>query len=334
MCHEDPVPRAACTDGRRPGPAEDCGVYGYELIAATTDPTHTDHADAVVEYARCFGDDADPACFSPTKFDIGEINNTLVDLGLDDTTAQIDLPEQLDELVQTVRTSTGKRRLRRLIGDAVFDQSVQVDTETAARMVHPYTWLLDRVGTDGITLTSAGYLPPVHVEAAMTELGLATEWIGKGNRESQTLPVLDLRESAQKAGLLRKYRGKLLLTAQGLAMRGDPVALWWRLAEKTPPRSTDTCQTQAGLFFLVATAAQITGDLNATVADLLGAIGWMSGGGTPLTGSMASHAAWNTTAVLRRLGAITDERDFHRRERPTPDGVTFARAALIRWPSG
>jgi hypothetical protein len=69
---------------------------------------------------------------------------------------------------------------------------------------------------------------------------LATDWIGKGNRESQTLPVLDLRESAQKVGLLRKHRGKLLLTAQGRAMRSDPVALWSLLAGKTPPRAMGT----------------------------------------------------------------------------------------------
>jgi hypothetical protein len=156
----------------------------------------------------------------------------------------------------------------------------------------------------------------------------------QGNRESQTLPVLDLRESAQKAGLLRKYRGKLLLTAQGRAMRGDPVALWWLLAEKTPPRCTDACQTHAGLILLVATAAQISGDLNATVADLLGKIGWRNGDGAPLTSGDGSHAAWTTTAVLRRVGAFTDERGFERRERPTPDGVTFARAALTRWPTG
>ena len=211
---------------------------------------------------------------------------------------------------------------------------MQVDTDTAARMIHPYTSLLDRVGTEGITLTSAGYLPPVHVEAAVTELGLVTEWIGKGNRESQPLPVLDLRESAQQAGLLRKHRGKLLLTAQGRAMRCDPVALWWLLAEKTPPRSTDACQTQAGLIVLVATAAQITDDLNAIVADLLGAIGWRSGDGTPLTGAMANHAAWNTKAMLQRVGAFTDGRGFDRRERLTPHGVAFARAALTSWPTG
>ena len=46
-----------------------------------------------------------------------------------------------------------------------------MDAETAARMVRPYSWFLDRVGPEGIKLTSAGYLPPVHVAAAVAELG-------------------------------------------------------------------------------------------------------------------------------------------------------------------
>jgi Plasmid pRiA4b ORF-3-like protein len=81
VCHKGPAPRAVCTAGRRSGPAEDCGgVYGYELITAATDPTHADHAEAVAEYTRHFGIDADPAPFSPTTFDIVEINNALTGL--------------------------------------------------------------------------------------------------------------------------------------------------------------------------------------------------------------------------------------------------------------
>jgi hypothetical protein len=109
--------------------------------------------------ARCFGDDADSACFSPTRFDIKEINNALTDLGLDHASSQIDLPEQLDELVQAIRTSNGKRRLRRLIGDADLDQPVRVDSETAAWMVHPYMWLLDRVGLQPRVPVDSSSLP-------------------------------------------------------------------------------------------------------------------------------------------------------------------------------
>jgi hypothetical protein len=44
-------------------------------------------------------------------------------------------------------------------------------------------------------------------QAAATELGLLEDWMGKGNRETQTLPVLHLLETATKMGLLRKDRG-------------------------------------------------------------------------------------------------------------------------------
>ena len=49
----------------------------------------------------------------------------------------------------------------------------------------------------------------------MAELGLGEEWIGKGNLEVQTGPVLHLRETATKMGLLRKHGGMLLVTSRG-----------------------------------------------------------------------------------------------------------------------
>ena len=57
-------------------------------------------------------------------------------------------------------------------------------------------------------------------------------------------------------GLLRKHRGMLLLTAGGRKLRADPVALWWHLAERMPVKSVDRCETQAGLIWLLAVAAQ------------------------------------------------------------------------------
>jgi hypothetical protein len=208
---------------------------------------------------------------------------------------------------------------------------VLVDAGTATRMVRPYAWLLDRVGDGGIKLTGAGYLPPAHVEAAVTELGLGREWIGKGNREIQTLPVLHLRETATKMGLLRKHRGMLLVTSRGRALRGDPAGLWWHLAERMPPRSADRCEIQAGLLLLTAVAAQVPGEWNAIIARLLGAIGWMNSDGTEFTGSMASQAAWDTATVLWRLGGFSYDRHDFGSGTPTPEGVAFARAALRTW---
>lgn len=333
LLREDSAPRAVCTVGRRAGPAEDCGgVYGYELISAATDPTHPAHAELAVEFARFHGDDASRAGFDNTPFDRDEINRALAELGVDRAPAEGDVPGPIAELLDAVRSASERRRLRRLIADARLDEPVSVDADTAARMTRPYTWLLDRVGVEGIRLTGAGYLPPAHVEAAVSELGLAEERIGKGNREVQTVPVLHLREAAQAMGLVRKHRGHLVLTARGRALRGDPVGLWWHVAERMPPRSTDECEAQAGLLLLVAVAAQLAEDWDGLIADLLASIGWMSSDGTPLTGSMAHRARWDTSAVLRRFGALRAEPATRARERPTPDGVAFARAALSTWP--
>ncbi len=339
----DAAPRAVCTGGRRDGPAEDCGgVYAYELITAATDPANPDHTDAVAEFERIFGDEVDPGDIGTTRFDIEQINVALAaafpattspGAGQGGATSASGLPGPLGELVSAVRDPASRRELRRLLDAARLNEPVLIDAGTAVRMVRPYSWLLDRVGAEGIKLTGAGYLPPVHVEAATAALDLGEEWIGKGNREVQTLPVLHLRESATKMGLLRKHNGMLLTTSRGRRLRGDPAGLWWHLAERMPLRSADRCQTQAGLLLLAALAANVTGDLDAVVARLLGAIGWISGDGTQLTGSAAADAAWDTSTVLRRLGALSFGRHGFGPGTPVPDGIVFARAALRTWPS-
>jgi hypothetical protein len=333
-------PGTVCVAGRRDGPAEDCGgVYAYELICAATDPGNPDHTDAVAELGRIYGEFADPEAMRVTAFDVDEVNETLAGLALqgqgepdDSNTGQRDYPQPLNELIRAARTTAGKRELRQLIGKARLDQPVLVGAVTASRMVSPYTWLLDRVGDDGITLTAAGYLPPAHVEAAMTDLSLGEEWIGKGNRENQSLPVLHLRESAARMGLLRKRHGTLLLTLHARRLRTDPVALWWHLAERMPPKSSDPCEAQAGIILLLALAAEAAEDPDVITARLLGAIGWVNGDGTELTELAAGQASWDTKTVLRRLGALTDDGPWRSARWPTAEGVAFARAALRNWP--
>jgi hypothetical protein len=331
---DDDAPRAVCIDGRRPGPSEDCGgVHGYESITAALDPGHPEHAEAVAEYAHMYGGDANPGDYAPSPFDLEWINEALADPsgsrpGL---LEPLGLPGPLGELTDAIRSRAQRDLFQQLIEDADLDASVDIDADTAAQMVSPYGWLLDRVGANGIKLTGAGYLPPVHVEAAMADLGLGEEWIGKGNREIQTMPVLHLRESAQAMGLLRKHRGTLVLTKRGRDVRDDPLALWWHLAERMPPASRDACETQAGLILLATLAAGSTDNPNGTVAEILDAIGWRSIDGTPMTPSMAYQAAWDTSSVLHRLDALIDEPGHRSSDKSTPQGVTFARAALRTW---
>jgi len=92
------------------------------------------------------------------------------------------------------------------------------------------------------------------------------------------------------------------------------------------------CEVQAGLLLLAAVAAEVPGDADAFLARMLGAIGWIASDGTEFTGLMARHAAWDTWTVLRRLGGYSYDRHGLGPGQPTPEGITFARAALRTWP--
>ena len=240
------------------------------------------------------------------------------------------IPRPVAELIRAIRTASAQRQMGQLVSDAQLERWVQIDTETAARMVHPYAWLLHRVGDDGIRLTEAGHLPPAQVEAARRELGIAAD--RPVRRENQVLPVRQLRESAQAMGLLRKQRSQLLLTALGSDLRACPAALWWHLAERVPLRAAASCDVQPGLILLVCVAARCTDTLNVTIARMLTSLGWVNSDGSPLTGAEAARATSSTHAALRCLGALADDPCPGRSPRPTPEGVAFARAALRTWP--
>ncbi len=316
------APRAVCTAGRRPGPPEDCGgVGGYEMWCAATDVTHPHHALALADVTDMVGPEADLADYAPTPFDIDEINGVLAG----PAPGRTDLPDALADLVRGLDRRSAAW-LEKTI--AAIPRPEDPDAEAAARAVHPFTWLLDRVGADGITLTGAGYLPPAHVKAVAEELGITEEWIGKLNREVQTFPVLAFREAAQQAKLLRKHRGKLVLTPAGRKLRTDPVGLWQHLATHLPVGSGE-CERQAGLLLLIGIAAGWD-DLDAGIARGLDAAGWVDDLG-PLTSSGAHMASLGTRTVLQRLGGI-ERNGWSEPDHATEVGVAFARAAVWTWP--
>jgi Plasmid pRiA4b ORF-3-like protein len=324
--------RAACTGGERPGPPEDCGgPGGYELVAAAASPDDPGHVAALAELRHRYGVSISAENLGITPFDLACVNRVMASLGVRAEPFAGSLPEPLEELAGTLRSASARRRLRGLAGEALRDRAT-VDAATAARMVGPYVWLLDRVGADGIALTGAGYLPPVHVVAAMAELDFSAEWPFATSRESDTRPVLDLRASATRMGLLRKHRGRLLVTSRGRAVADDPVALWWHIAARLPIEPADPVRRQAGLLFLLAAASRSDEELHDTVAAFLADIGWASSDGEPLSGGQAGWAAWDTEAVVRHLGGISQGPGGGGARRPTADGALLARAALQTWP--
>ncbi len=95
--------------------------------------------------------------------------------------------------------------------------------------LRPLAWLLAEIG-DGLALTAAGYLPPRTVGRALDELGWREELIGASSREVDVFPVMILRETAARLGLIRRRGARLLLTPSGRAALGDPAALWSAVA--------------------------------------------------------------------------------------------------------
>jgi hypothetical protein len=245
-----------------------------------------------------------------------------------------ELPAQVEDLVAAIRNPFMQIEFLSLLHDARLLEPVLVDAETATRMVRPYTWFLDRAGAEGIKLTSAGYLPPADVEALAAELNLADEWIGKLNREAQTLPILDFRESVMRLGLLRKYRGALLATPAARKLRDNPAALWWHIAEHLPPPKLPRPYTHASILLLAAVAIgpQAAPDPLEYTGRMMWEAGYQRSDETPLTGWDARDAAYDTHLALIRLGALVQPRHGLDPEQPTSDGAIFARAALRTWP--
>ncbi|WP_373461759.1 hypothetical protein [Arthrobacter sp. V4I6] len=197
-------------------------------------------------------------------------------------------------------------------------------------MTAPYLWLARRIGPDGISLTAAGWLPPAVVREAMTELGWAKDWIGKANREDQTLPVLQLRESAQRLGLIRKIKGRLVLTSATKRLLDDPAGLWLFLARALAHRHRHDSERDAVLLFLLEVAAGKRtewADYLEAVAFGLGALGWSTRTGAALEPKTVQALLVDAQDVLLNLG-IFDDRVGLKANTVKAPGQAFARAAL------
>lgn len=136
-----------------------------------------------------------------------------------------------------------------------------------------WIWFLNHVGDDGLELTSAGYLKPDDVEAACERLPMAEDWYGKRNREINVAPLLQFREDLRIFGLVRKSKGRLLLTRLGRMIRNEPDQLWDLLADSLLPyhedEFTEHCELLA--LTLAATSASVN---SKQLVEILSALGW------------------------------------------------------------
>ena len=329
---EDRVPpgRATLLDGAGAGPPEDCGgTHGYRLMVAAADPIHPDHRQALAEVTAWWGREVTPDEISLVPFEPEAIN---VELQASDLAGRPSVPRRvggkLVALLLRVRDSETERQLRAFASTADADEGV-VEEATAARVLRPFTVLLDTIG-DGVKLTAAGYLPPAIVQTIFDELDMGDDWIGKGNREDLTPPVPQLRETGQQLKLLRKYKGRLVPTPRGRELAGDPVGLWSHLADALPigGRDVSDAEWQAGVLLLALMASGSTDNAEVTIARLLTALGWAVSDGQPIDRRTVTGLIAQDVHLLRQLGAFERDRHDGWPGTVTPDGIALAHAAL------
>jgi hypothetical protein len=324
-------PLARVLDAVRHGPIDDSGgIGGYaDLLDALADPTHERHYELTEWVAYTFGSWQE---FDPDAVDVDQINRELDRLfsANDDGSRSAEPVSLLDEL--TKRMPPGlQREFRSFLYATNIQKAIVIDAAVAERMVAPYLWLLRRVGADGLQLTSAGWLPPVVVSDAMRDLDWGWRWIGAFNREELTLPIQILRESAQRLGLIRKLKGKLVLGPAAKKLLDDPVGLWFLLARSLAHRQPHDYEKAAALLLALEVTVgkrEVKGDYLQSVSFGLSALGWTTSTGWNLPEEVVADVIQVTWEVLFNLGVFV--RGDYRREviGVTPEGQTFARAIL------
>lgn len=324
------APPARLLDGARRAPLEDSGGIGgyHDLLDALADSVHEKHKDLQAWVAWTAGPWQQ---FDPEQLDINAVNKELALLfSAPSANEQGPGSESLTQEL-TNRMPPGLRReFRSYLHAAGLERPATAAADVAEAMTAPYLWLTRRIGTDGLSLTAAGWLPPAVVREATTELDWAKDWIGKPNREDQTLPVLQLRESAQRLGLIRKIKGRLALTSAAKRLLDDPAGLWLFLARALAHRHRHDSERDATLLLLLEVAAgKRTGwaDYLEAVAFGLGALGWRTRTGADLEPNTVQALLVNAREVLLNLGIFDDSFGLEANTVKAP-GQAFARAAL------
>lgn len=283
----DDSPAAAVIDGQRAAPPED---------------------------SRGFVDTPSP----DTVFEVDEINDALRSPLFVALTVGVD--SRLVALLSRLPNGLGSISVARL-GSA---PTTVGDADLRANLA-PVRWFLNRAADGGIPLTSAGYLKPADVTAASETVPEMADWIGKNNREVNCLPLLAFRQSLQTMGLLRKYKGSLVLTKAGAAAQRDPVVLLQHLASRLVPSDPHTFECHATLLFL----AQAGGSEDSWVrigeiAEALTDLGWRTADGRGVETYEIARLA--VGGVLRNI--CNRPRKFAEHNWVSPAAAALARAAL------
>jgi hypothetical protein len=168
------------------------------------------------------------------------------------------------------------------IGAVFKDRAIELATSGLAdepldhgAALRSQLWVLERVATEDIRLTAAGYLKPADVKAVAEVLPTMKDWIFRVTTEVHTQPVLYFRRHLAQVRLVRKYKGKLSATKVGRMGLADPGFLWTHLASTLIPNRSpfDQMGTVIVLVHMGTTEGQIDVDVVARTMSALGNVG-------------------------------------------------------------
>jgi hypothetical protein len=295
--------QARCTDGRTAAPPDDSRLEYMRggLAAVVDDPEHFDPAEV------------NDAMYRPWSMLHGR-----------------GFHPHVVELVNMMSFTDDGADLGPRLAQLTPDPPIS-DNEELADALGAFLWFLDQAGGDGIPLTAAGWMRPAVVEQAATRIPQMTGWIGKANREDLTQPVMHFRDLLIKQlGLLRKHKGRLLLTRAGAAARGRPDVLFRHLTERlTPPDAPRVFAAEANLLILTRAAVSPGEPLPLDkLADLLTYLAFKNHDGSPPRGHQLRHYDGAVWGVLTNIGAPPAHRS-RERDLISPVAAALAHAALI-----
>jgi hypothetical protein len=327
------TPAANCLDGRNAGPLEDCGgISGHaEILAAfRADPTRRNWPEDLRDWV--------PIDYDPEALDLDRVNVLLELIGA--TAVEIfeafvgravtaTRAPALDDILSRLNPPEVAIDLAGLAKDAATPAGGQVDSALAGQ---PWQALLDRAFDGGIPLTAAGWMKPDVVRDLSARTGLLDKWYGPSNREQNTAPLANLREFAQTAGLLRKYKDRLLLTKLGQAAVVSPDRLAQAVASGLLAAKLPLPQRHATVLYLLSVAAGLSRqDAGALTERWMLELRWM----TTTAGHEVPLSIYDITSLVAEARHMLDWADREPMSRPDRDFGPNARylARLALWPT-
>lgn len=310
---DEPPVGPFCVKGRGACPPEDCGgIFGFTELAEWArggfDPAANPGPLEAWEMRDWL-----PSKWHPDDFSADEVNEALAI----EAAEPAEVSGELAELVVEIE-ARGGRVMRNLLARPAWHDTDEVSAEDAAALTETYRLFLEEIGS-GVQLTAAGKLPPKLVESFASTSGISQWWIGKSNREDQTWPVAEIRDTAQALGLVAKRKGRLSATAVGRRGLEDPLDLWRHIVSRLPLGRNDI-DSDAGWMALAVVGAGVPAeDWHSTTSILLSLLGWQAMYGNIITEPPARSP---TLSVLDVLGGVMSSRKR--------TGVNTALAATAR----